>query len=123
MKNDTVNGGFLAVLQSLQKGESMRELDAALASLVKAVESTGKGGSLTYTIKIKPMKPGSKTLLVEDCPPNAKEPVAERPVSIWFAEANGALVRNDPRQRELTFSVETGGQDGATNPEQKAGNQ
>lgn len=123
MKNETINGGFLAVVQSLQKGDSIRELDAALAALVQAVERTGKGGSLTYTIKIKPMKPGSKTLLIEDCPPNAKEPVDERPISIWFADANGQLVRNDPRQQELKFSVETGGQEPTTNPQPKAQNQ
>jgi len=107
-KTEKQNGGFLAVAQSLQRGHSLEELDEALCSLVQKVTQTGKGGSMTYTIKVKPAKRGSSTLVVEDDVAQ-KDPKQERELSIWFADKNGILSRTDPGQSELSFTVDDGG--------------
>lgn len=91
---------FAAFLCQHARGQSERELSARLRELVEAVEETGKGGSITYTVSIKPQGNADHAVLVTDSV-KTKFPELDRPASIFFADEAYRLVRTDPRQ--LTF--------------------
>ena len=64
------------VLRDIRKGRPVEEATMALADVVRAVDETGKEGSVTIALKIKPAKHGGpeKTLV---CEVKAKKPIAE----------------------------------------------
>jgi hypothetical protein len=64
------------VLRDIRKGRPVEEATMALADIVRAVDETGKEGSVTITLKVKPAKHGGpeKTLV---CEVKAKKPIAE----------------------------------------------
>jgi hypothetical protein len=88
------------VLREIRKGRPVEEASEALADVVRAVDETGKDGSVTITLKIKPSKHGGpeKTLT---CEVKAKKPIADIPSAVFFSNEVGDLVRFDPRQEEM----------------------
>lgn len=98
---------FAAFLCQHAKGRSERELSAEMRKLVEAVEETGKGGSITYTLTLKPEPRAEHTVLVTD-EIKTKLPSLDRPASIFFADERYRLVRTDPRQMSFeSFSEES----------------
>lgn len=75
----------------------------ALADIVRAVDETGKEGSVTITLKVKPAKHGGpeKTLV---CEVKAKKPIAEIAPAVFFSNSEGDLHRFDPRQEEMPLA-------------------
>lgn len=88
------------VLRDIRKGRPVEEATMALADVVRAVDETGKEGSVTITLKIKPAKHGGpeKTLIAEV---KAKKPISEIAPAVFFSDAEGDLHRYDPRQEEM----------------------
>jgi hypothetical protein len=88
------------VLRDIRKGRPVEEASMALADVVRAVDETGKEGSVTIVLKVKPAKHGGpeKTLLAEV---KAKKPIAEIAPAVFFSDAEGDLFRIDPRQEEM----------------------
>lgn len=92
---------FAVFLQQQRRGLLHGELSDALHDLLAAVKDTGKPGSLTLQIKVKPAAKGNaEQVLVSDLVV-AKKPAVERPESIFFLDDSGNLSRSDPRQPEL----------------------
>lgn len=91
---------FAAFLCQHARGRSERELSEKLRELVAAIEDTGKGGSITYTLTIKPQANAEHAVLVQDAI-KVKLPELDRPASIFFADEAYRLVRSDPRQMSL----------------------
>lgn len=90
---------FASFLIQHAGGQSHDELTAALAELVRAVRETGKAGSLTYTVKIKP--DGRRNLeevvaVTDDVKANL--PGHDRPVSIFFVTSDYRLTQDHPNQ-------------------------
>ncbi len=90
---------FADVLMEMSRGSSHRELSLALRNLVEAVEETGKKGSVTYRLTVTRMKDG-RTLAVSD-EIAVKLPEHDRPGSIFWADDEHNLTRNDPTQQPL----------------------
>jgi hypothetical protein len=90
------------VLRDIRKGRPVEEASMALADVVRAVDETGKEGSVTITLKVKPAKHGGpeKTLLAEV---RAKKPIAEIAPAVFFSDQHGDLHRYDPRQEEMAL--------------------
>jgi len=88
------------ILREYRNGRAADLASRKLAELVQAVDETGKGGSLTITIKVKPENGGGsqKTLA---CEVKAKMPEAALAEAIFFSDDEGALHRSDPTQREM----------------------
>src|SRR5580704_8181361 len=88
------------VLRDIRKGRPVEEATQALADVVRAVDETGKEGSVTVTLKIKPSKHGGpeKTLIAEV---KAKKPVADIAPAVFFSDEDGDLHRVDPKQEEM----------------------
>lgn len=91
---------FASFLCQHARGRSERELSEKLRDLVQAVEDTGKGGSITYTLTIKPQANAEHAVLVQD-DIKVKTPQLDRPASIFFADEAYRLVRSDPRQMTI----------------------
>lgn len=100
------------ILREIRKGRPVEEATTALADVVRAVDETGKEGSVTITLKIKPSKHGGpeKTLI---CEVKAKKPIAEIAPAVFFSDDDGDLFRVDPRQEEMPLSEANPTQHGA----------
>jgi hypothetical protein len=96
------------ILRDIRKGRPVEEATMALADVVRAVDETGKDGSVTITLKIKAAKHGGpeKTLV---CEVKAKKPIAEIAPAVFFSDADGDLHRVDPRQEEMPLGEVTSG--------------
>lgn len=91
---------FLAFLATTNKGRTAVELTERLHELVEAIRETGKGGSLTYRVTVKPVDNGDGAVTVTD-EITVKVPRLERPKSIFFVDDESNLVRHNPRQTSL----------------------
>lgn len=94
---------FELVLREMRHGRSLAELSQELAALVAAVRETGKGGSLSYTITVKPASQGDVVTVQLQDEVKAKVPKPARGASIFYASDENALMRSDPRQREFAL--------------------
>lgn len=91
---------FAAFLLDINKGQSHVELSEKLRDLITEVQRTGKAGSLTYKVEVKPEAGTDGVVIVTDqiaC----KLPQGERRKSLFFVDDDNNLVRNDPRQHSL----------------------
>lgn len=95
---------FLDTLIALRFGKLHDELTEALNELTNACTETGKGGTLTLSIKLKPGRAGQVEIL-DDV--KTKLPSFERGSTLMFSTPDGNLQRDDPRQQKLELrSVE-----------------
>lgn len=76
------------------------ELADALEAVTKGVQQHRKGGKLTITIALSPIKKTEDALSVRDSI-KTSVPQAERPESLFFADAQGRLGVEHPSQRRL----------------------
>lgn len=90
---------FAAVIQEQRSGLLHSELSHELASLVSAVLSTGKAGTLTLAVKVTPNKDGVTVMVTDKV--TVKMPEGERGAAVFFVQGDGNLVRRDPRQLEM----------------------
>lgn len=88
---------FADFLREQARGHSHDELSEGLRDLVTRVRDTGKPGAITYTVKVAPTKGYAKALTVSD-EIKLKLPEHDRDASLFFADADGNLTRNDPDQ-------------------------
>lgn len=103
----TEEQSFAAFLCQHARGASERELSTALRDLAEAVEETGRPGSITYTLSLRPESRAEHVVTTTD-EIKVKMPKADRPASIFFIDQQYRLVRNDPRQLTFeTFSEES----------------
>ena len=96
---------FMRVMQDFRAGASLDELSEGLHDLVSKVKETGKGGSIVYTIKVKPASKGVgfSVLITDDV--NVKCPKLERDSGIFYATDENNLVRENPAQKNLDLKV------------------
>lgn len=89
---------FTETLTALRKGQCLIEADEALRQLAKACMETGKKGTLTLTLTLKPGDEESVTVLDDVSP---KLPKPDTRGSNLFVDEDGNLSRNNPRQLEM----------------------
>ena len=87
---------FATILLNLSNGDSHRELTENLRELVQAVQDTGKPGTLTYTIKVKPNDLNANAVAVMD-EIKLKKPEYDREKSLFFTDNHGKLTKNPPQ--------------------------
>lgn len=99
------SNSFMRVMQDFRAGASLDELSEGLQELVSLVKDTGKGGSIVYTIKVKPASKGIgfSVLITDDV--NVKLPKLERDSGIFYATDDNNLVRENPAQKNLDLKV------------------
>lgn len=92
---------FADFLAEVNAGSSHAELSSLFNELVASVVDTGKVGTLTYTIKVKPAGRNAEgTILITD-DIKVKLPVGERAESVFFVDSAGNVSRHNPNQERL----------------------
>ena len=108
MKNETQapSNTFLRTLAELRRGQEASALSDALTDLVKQVRETGKSGSLTMKLSVRPCADGETLgIKVEH---TCKLPKPETKETTFFAGEDNILTRDNPRQKELFTTIEGG---------------
>lgn len=104
---------FADILTELSQGRTHAELSEQLHNLLAAVTATGKAGSITLRIDVKPISPGDTSTLTVTDAIAVKAPKGDRPKSVFFVTGDGNLSRHDPRQmafeglREVPTTITT----------------
>lgn len=88
------------VLREIRRGRAVDIASRMLADVVRAVDETGKKGSVTITLTVEPEEGGGsqKTITAEV---KHKLPVESIPTAVFFSDEEGTLHRVDPQQAEL----------------------
>lgn len=95
------------ILAAIRKGLVAEAAGEELATVVRAVLATRKPGSLTITLAVKPNKGDDETVVISS-KIGAKSPTADLPEALFFADDQGDLHREDPRQPEMFRAVDLG---------------
>lgn len=96
-----IDRAFLNVLTAHKNGAAISDASAAMKQVVAAVQLTGKPGSLTVNFSIAPATKGDAGTLVIVPKIKFKAPETEAPGSIFYADADFNLVREDPNQKVM----------------------
>lgn len=99
--NPPADRACLRVLESHKHGCALTELSGAIKHVTASVQETGKPGTITFTLSIKPATRGAIGTLVIETKVKTKCPEAEAPASIFYADADFNLVREDPNQTQM----------------------
>jgi len=91
---------FAELLTTLDHGAAHAEASRVLHDVVTAVRDTGKPGSVTIQISLKPLK-GSTDQLVIAAQVGSKLPKSEPSAAVFFLDDDGNLSRHDPRQLQI----------------------
>lgn len=89
---------FSTTIDALRYGTLSDELSDKLRDLTAVCASTGRAGSITLTLALKPGK-GGQIEVFDDV--KVKLPKEERGSSLMFATPENNLQREDPRQMQL----------------------
>lgn len=89
---------FADFLSEHNNGHGHRRASEALQAVVQAVVETGKKGSVAVTVSVEPMKGAEDGTLMLTV--NVAEKIPTEPVkaAVFYADEDGNLTRNDPRQ-------------------------
>lgn len=108
-----IDPAFLQLMQQHRRGNCLCELSESLRELNKQVQLTGKGGSLTLKISVTPATSLKGAVTVRD-EIRITAPKTDKGGSLFYASADGALLRDDPNQQHLELrTVQGGPTDGA----------
>lgn len=91
---------FASVLLDLNKGRTHAQLGDELRAVLAAVRETGKPGSLTLKLDVKPLS-GNDDGVTVTARIGSKQPAFEAPASIFFLDAENNLNRNPVNQANL----------------------
>jgi hypothetical protein len=102
---------FAATLAELDKGRVHARLSEQLHALTTAVQATGKVGTLTLTIDLRPITKGNSDTLKLTTKTVLKAPAGdeETPTTVFFTDAAGNLTREDPTQLKLPLRLANDG--------------
>lgn len=117
-QDDSFVRPFADWLREQSNGKTHEEMGDGIHTLVARVLETGKAGTLTLTIKVKPMEDSEDSPLLITDEIKLRLPEHDRKASIFYADKLGNLTKQDPNQlsfeslREVagvgTVDVETG---------------
>lgn len=92
---------FTQILNELRGGLVQSELTRDLRELIEAIQESGRGGSLTLTLKFKPHGARNREVHVTAAHTIKKPPKPDMDgASIFFAQ-RGNLLRDDPEQGDF----------------------
>jgi hypothetical protein len=99
---------FTSTLNTMDYGVTPTELSDDLAELLRAVQDTGKQGTLTLKLTVKPesLATGQVAIIADT---SLKAPQLPRDKAFMFMTPDGNLQREDPRQKKLQFESHEGG--------------
>lgn len=100
-KEEGIGSRFHEFLEHLRNGTATIEYERKLEEVVKAVTETGKPGKLTLTFTVKPADENDNVHVVITETVKAQPPEPGRGRTFLFAQKDGRLGLQDPRQPSL----------------------
>lgn len=100
MNKSSVEGQFLALLNDMRGGALLAELDAAMAELGQAIESTHLPGDISLKLRFVPADKSSGGLLLVYDSVSVKAPRLAKRSTVVFNE-EGRMSREDPKQHTI----------------------
>lgn len=91
---------FQNTLQNIEGGRLAADLDEKLRQLVGVVKERGKTGTISLTVKIKPLDHDAESVSVV-ASVKVTEPAKAERASIFFTTEDNRLVRDNPAQKEM----------------------
>lgn len=92
---------LISTLTEQRKGKLAIEASERLAAVVKACRDTGKKGSITIKLSIRPTS--TEMMVTDEVKWNA--PMPDAAASVFYDDDEGNLSRTDPDQEELPLNV------------------
>jgi hypothetical protein len=99
---------FAEFLREQRRGRTHDELSSSLNQLLEAVTETGKGGSLTLTVKVKPAAKGDTHMVTIADQVIVKLPEGDRGEALFFVDDDFNLTRSNPHQPSLPLQAVDG---------------
>jgi hypothetical protein len=96
----TEQRSFASVLYEINKGKTHTQLGDELRALVAAVVDTGKPGTLTLTLTVKPLSGNDEGITITGRVAS-KLPAFATPASVFFVDADHNLNRSPVNQHAL----------------------
>lgn len=96
---------FLNIATNHKNGVLISDVSAALKQVTAAVQMTGRPGKVALTMTLRPASKGAIGTLVFEAKVKSIVPESEAPGSIFYADADFNLVREDPSQTKLDLRV------------------
>ncbi|MBP8177212.1 MAG: hypothetical protein KAX77_05540 [Xanthomonadales bacterium] len=90
---------FTQTLSAIAGGLFVRQVEDELKALVEAIQESGKSGTLTLKLKLRPHGRGNREIHV-DADVRSIAPPTPTDSTIFFAQ-RGQLLRDDPDQRDM----------------------
>ncbi len=112
---------FALLLQEMRKNGLHSELGDELAELVRKVTDTGKAGTLTLTLSLKPTVRAERTTIDISDKIVVKAPRPAAPSTMFWPDEKGNLLRNPPNQPELPLRELKGGKTDVKAPLREVG--
>jgi hypothetical protein len=85
----------MQTITDLRRGKTQDEMTDKLSQLVQAVHDTGRGGSITLTLKVSPAAKDSLMMKIDDVIVLKSPEAARSPTLLYRAEDN-SLTTEDP---------------------------
>jgi hypothetical protein len=98
---------FTDILKDIRNGRIVDKATDQMSALVREVIRTQRAGDLTLKLTVKPHDQDDGTVVIVP-KLSIKLPQGDLPEGLFFTDADGALLRNDPRNRPL-FGLAAGG--------------
>jgi len=96
---------FTQLLATLERGQTLSDLDKALTEVNAAVEETGKQGEITLKLKIAQM-PNTDGQMVTVTPDvTEKAPKPPRKAGAFYKDEKDKLHTQDPRQENMRYEA------------------
>ena len=102
---NTSDGSFLTTIQTHRKGLMIADLDDHMRQLVGQVRRTRQASTLTIKIKVSPNSRDNVEVLKLEDDMTISRPKMHNGASIYYADENDGLLRNDPKQMESPHLV------------------
>lgn len=96
-----IDRAFINIASAHKGGAIITDVSAALKQVTAAVQQTGKSGKVTLTMSLRPAGAASVGTLVFEAKVKATAPETPSPASIFYADGDFNLVREDPSQTKL----------------------
>ena len=100
-----IDRAFLNIISAHKGGTIITDVSAALKQVTAAVQQTGRAGKVTLTMSLRPAGTGTVGTLVFEARVKAAAPETASPASIFYADEDFNLVREDPAQAKLDLRV------------------
>lgn len=107
------SNGFTRWFSTHRNGAAGADAFEALQALVAAVRETGKKGSLTITLNVRPATKGIGGAFIVEDDVQVKAPKRERSQALYYGTEDNTLIRENPAQLTMELKTIDGAQEAA----------